>query len=77
MIPANADVIRITAKPEFYGAVLTKPEGTEIWRVGGFPQKSAVVDIPADRLAAGTYILTLYGPAGEEFAAYAFRVVRP
>jgi hypothetical protein len=74
-IPANAHVVRITAKPEFYGAVLRKPEGTEIWRVDGLPQRSTTVDVPANRLAAGTYILTLYGPAGEEIADYAFRVM--
>jgi hypothetical protein len=81
-IPANADVIRISAKveqhlPESYGAVLRKPEGTEIWRVDGLRQRSAIVDIPAIRLAAGTYILTLYGPTREEIADYAFRVLKP
>src|SRR5262249_53517423 len=62
-IPANADVIRVTAKvdrelPESYGAVLRKPEGTEIWRDDGFRKaprdtRSANVDIPATRLLAG------------------------
>ena len=90
-IPPNADLIRVTAKadhdaPPLFGAVLRKPEGTEIWRNdaqnhASDDARSFVVEIPVAPLTPGHYILTLYSQnrngAPEEIADYAFRVRKP
>jgi hypothetical protein len=91
-LPANADVLRLTAGLErdshpSYNAVLRTPEGVESWRNSDLHSQlnaaapSVILDIPATSLVSGHYALTLSGdkPDGttEDIVDYSFRVQKP